>query len=218
MGFDGKKQIGLELQNNEKNKKDERIYVSVKNINKFIDKDARKKSNEFKKASRRRRRVQRNNAALYGNMVDVLWQERIDFVKQGKYRVIHKAGPREMGRIEYHGGDEEYNGVLNDATNWLAPRLTVPHKNKKKAKPKAGPREIGRADKFVGIEYNEEEEQAKRAKKKAMIEVKKRKQFEKERLAKLERGKIVRPSSRKSSAAAAASKKKDKKSKKKNVK
>merc|ERR1712204_132235 len=139
-------------------------------------------------------------------------QERIDLVKQGKYRVIHKAGPREMGRIEYHGGDEEYTGVLNDATNWLAPRLHG-HKNgksKKKAKPKAGPREIGRAEKFVGIEYNEEEEQAKRAKKKAMIEEKKRKQFEKERLAKLERGKIVRPSSRKSSAAV-ASKKKDKK-------
>ena len=176
------------------------LFVSIKNIKKFINTEARKKSDEFRILSRRRRRVQRNNAQMYGNVVNNLWKERIDLVKQGKYRVIHKPGPREFGRIEYFGGDEEYTGVLNDSTNWLEPRLTLPKNrpNQKKPEPKAGPRQIGRAEKFVGIEYDEEEETAKREKKKAMIEEKKRKEFEKERLAKLERGKITRPKKTKS--------------------
>eukprot|EP00484_Ammonia_sp_Unknown_P000367 CAMPEP_0197022656 /NCGR_PEP_ID=MMETSP1384-20130603/3470_1 /TAXON_ID=29189 /ORGANISM="Ammonia sp." /LENGTH=787 /DNA_ID=CAMNT_0042450733 /DNA_START=99 /DNA_END=2462 /DNA_ORIENTATION=+ len=169
------------------------IFLSIKNVKKFIDEEARKKSDEFKLISRQRRRVQRNNAQMYGKRVDNLWAHRIDLVKQKKYRIVHKPGPREFGRIEYFGGDEEYVNVLNDTTHWLAPRLTAPRKSKgaiTKAEPKAGPREIGRHDDFEGIEYDEAAEEAKRQRKKAEQFKKNKEQWEKRRQQQLKNGAI----------------------------
>jgi len=163
------------------------VFVPIANVKKFVDEDARKKSDEFIKRARQRRRVQRNNAQMYGQNVDNLWQHRVDLVRQKKYR-IHKPGPREFGRIEYFGGDDEYVNVLNDNTHWLAPRLDAPRKRKgapETVKPKAGPREIGRYDDFVGIDYDETKEAAKRAKKKQELERKKREEYEKAKLEKL---------------------------------
>eukprot|EP01084_Bolivina_argentea_P006804 12857_1 len=143
------------------------IFISTKNIKKYIDLKQRKQSQEFQKKSRQRRRVQRNNAQMYGKNVDNLWQQRIDLVRQNKFKIVKKAGPREFGRIEYFGGDDEYGNILNDNTHFLAPRLkTSKNTNHVPLTPKEGPRDIGRSENYVGIEYDEKEEIKKREQKK----------------------------------------------------
>eukprot|EP01083_Nonionella_stella_P159024 518313_1 len=179
------------------------VFVTIQNVKKYVDPEKRKQSDEFKKKSRERRRYQRNNAQMYGNIVDNLWKQRIDLVRTKKYRIVHKAGPREFGRIEYFGGDEEYTNALNDHTHWLAPRLNLPKRKgpQEKPKPKAGPREIGRKESFVGIVYDEEEEARKRAKRQQAIQEKKKRQFELARKKKLQEGAITKADGSKSKSA-----------------
>merc|ERR1712228_233653 len=85
----------------------------------------------------KKKRKQRNNAQMYGNMFDKLWTERIDIVA-GNDHVQHKAGPREIGKIR------GWKGYKYDEEEEMKKRAQKKNQPIEKVV-KAGPRDIGTA-------------------------------------------------------------------------
>ncbi|ETO24300.1 hypothetical protein RFI_12859, partial [Reticulomyxa filosa] len=101
----------------------------------------------------------RNNALLFGDIVSVLFGERLKVARVENDRRVKKLGPRDIGRVQgWRGGDDEYGVAIDNNNNFLEERF-APKRNKgtgddgNKTEKKLGPRDIGTAHGWKGANY-----------------------------------------------------------------
>jgi len=166
-----KKDYGIELIQGEGNhdgthngkrlfftKDDAKTGVFIKRID--FRRDINAKPTRADKAARhkamikdKRRRRQRNNAQMYGNNMDDVWNDRLD-IFAGDGGVQHKLGPREIGRGHYKGIDFSEEELERERAQKKAEK----EKRKKEEAAadliKLGPRDMGKI-KYKGTKYED---------------------------------------------------------------